>query len=290
MRDDPCLPAGDALRPTAEEAKASWAARVRADREQVERLREVVDPADFYAPVAERFRVDPRRTDDPVLDVLRSLAQSDEAWLDIGAGGGRFALPLALVVRKVTAVEPSAAMRSVLSDGMSEAGITNITIVESRWPSESGAPPLEADVSLMAHVGYDIEGIGLFLDAMEAATGRLCVAIMGEAPMAGLATLLWEPVHGEPRIRLPALPELIALLIATGRLPEVRLVDRQAMTFDSYDELLTMTRRQLWVRSGSERDQRLERLVRRHGVEHDRRWSFGEPPARVGIVTWAPRS
>ena len=47
-----------ALRPTAEQAAAAWADRVSADRQQVERLREVDDPADFYVAHAQRFAQD----------------------------------------------------------------------------------------------------------------------------------------------------------------------------------------------------------------------------------------
>src|SRR5215831_16096562 len=95
----------DALRPSADTALGAWAARVRANREQVEQFRET-SPADFYAPVAGMFRADPRRTDEPVLDVLRSLVQPDDVVLDIGAGGGRYSLPLALVSREVIALDP----------------------------------------------------------------------------------------------------------------------------------------------------------------------------------------
>ena len=47
--------------------EAAWGARVRANGDQVERVREVPDDADFYAPVRSLFRADPTRTDDPVL-------------------------------------------------------------------------------------------------------------------------------------------------------------------------------------------------------------------------------
>ena len=38
-----------------------------------------------------------------LLDILLSLARPGETWLDIGAGAGRYALPLALHVREVIA-------------------------------------------------------------------------------------------------------------------------------------------------------------------------------------------
>ena len=82
------------LRPSAAAALGDWAERVRANREQVERFREAA-PADFYAPVAGMFRADPRRRDEPALEALRGLLKPTDTVLDIGAGGGRYALALA---------------------------------------------------------------------------------------------------------------------------------------------------------------------------------------------------
>jgi SAM-dependent methyltransferase len=285
----PALP--DALRPSASAALDAWSARVRADREQVHRLREIEDPADFYGPVADRFRVDPHRRDDAVLAALLGLARPDETWLDIGAGGGRYALPLALVVREVVAVEPSPGMLAVLRAAMTDAGIGNVRVVEDRWPPAEapGHGSVRPNVALMAHVGYDIEDIGAFLDAAEAAVSRLCVAVVGEEAMTTVATLFWRPIYGEPRVLLPALPELLAVLIARGRLPEVRLVDRVPPAFESTDELLAMARRQLWVRLGSERDDRLVRLVAEQASERDGRWALDWTASRIGVVSWEPR-
>ena len=79
----------------------------------------------------------------------------------------------------------------------------------------------------MAHVGYDIEDIGPFLDALEAAIRRRCVAVMGEGAMTTVGRLvLGSPSTASRRVALPALPDLLTLLLARGRLPEVRLVDR----------------------------------------------------------------
>jgi SAM-dependent methyltransferase len=281
----------DALRPTADQALAAWRDRVRADREQVERLREIADPSDYYSPVAERFRLDPRRVDDEVVHELGALARPLDAWLDIGAGGGRYALPIALVTREVVCVEPSAAMRATLTSAAEEHGIDNVRVVDMRWPPEERSAvsmPL-ADVSLMAHVGYDIEEVGPFLDAMETATRRLCVGVMGEGAMTTVATLFWGPIHGEPRVPLPALPEMLALLVARGRLPQVRLVDRVVPTFESLGDVLEKARRQLWVRPGSAKDTLLSGLVAVQATEREGRWALDWRRGRIGIVSWMPR-
>src|SRR5713101_9456405 len=119
------LRVSDALRPSASDAARAWAQRVRANREQVDRFREA-SPADFYAPVAGMFRADPRRRDEPTLEALRALVRPTDTLLDIGAGGGRLALPLALETRQVIAIDPSEGMLNVLREGMAEHHIANL--------------------------------------------------------------------------------------------------------------------------------------------------------------------
>jgi SAM-dependent methyltransferase len=275
----------DSLAPDRQTALADWAARIAADRQQVERYREIDDPADFYAPVADRFRLDPRRMDDPTLNALLHHAHTEERWLDVGAGAGRYALPLALAVREVTCVEPSEGMLDALREDMRSYAIRNITIIASRWPMDD---PPAAEVALMAHVGYDIAEIGPFLDCLEESARRLCIAVMGESAMTTVANLFWEAIHGEPRVRLPALPELMVLLVARGRLPQVRIVERRMPTFDSIDEALAMARRQLWLREGSDKDRRLQQLLADELEERDRRYAFDWEPTKIGVVAWEP--
>lgn len=281
----PQVSPNDALSLPVNDLLAAWRARVAADKAQVDRSREEADPTDFYAPVANRFRVDPHRTDDATLDALLALARPDDVWLDVGAGGGRYALPLALAVREVIAIDPSPAMLSALGEDAAANGIMNVRVIETRWPMTD---PPAGDVALMAHVGYDIAEIGPFLDALEASARRLCIAVMGESAMATVATLFWKEMHGEPRVRLPALPELLVLLAARGRLPEIRLVDRVPPTFDSLDEALSVARRQLWLRPGSAKDTRLTELAREVLTERDGRFAFEWQPTRIGIVSWSP--
>ena len=171
----------DALRPSATDALAAWRARVRANREQVDQFREAT-PSDFYAPIAGMFRADPRRRDEPTLERLRALVQPADVVLDIGAGGGRYALPLAFVSREVIAIEPSDGMRQVLSSGMAEHRVHNVQVVDGRWPE--GAADIQGDVALISHIGYDVEDIGPFLDAMESSARRLCVAVLFESSAA----------------------------------------------------------------------------------------------------------
>lgn len=53
--------------------------------------------------------------------------------LDIGAGTGRLTIPLAKIVKKVTAIEPSREMLKHLKENISKEGLTNITCINKRW-------------------------------------------------------------------------------------------------------------------------------------------------------------
>jgi SAM-dependent methyltransferase len=276
-------PMADALRPTAQQALSAWAARVRANREQVDAYREA-NPSDFYAPIAGMFRADPRRRDEPALEILRGLLQPTDSVLDIGAGGGRYALPLALECREVIAVEPSEGMRRVLEEGMAEHGITNIKPVDARWPQ--GADSIQADVALMSHIGYDIEDIGPFLDGMESAARRLCIAVLLSQPPPTEADRFWPLVHGVERAALPSLPEFLALLMARGKLFEVRLLDRAPQSYEQPEQALTWLRQQLWTAPDGAKDQTLQRALQERIQQRDGRYALSWEPVSVGIVTW----
>lgn len=273
----------DPLRPTKAAAAKAWAERVRAGRAQVERLREVEEPTDFYGPMAARFGQDPHRTDDAALLELRSMAGAAETWLDLGAGGGRYTLPLALQVGRVVAVEPSPAMLAVLREGAARHGITNVEIIEGSWPLADHA--LRADVALVAHVGYDIDAFAVFLDAAEAAARR-CVVIMRTDGGGRASHALWPEIHGEPRVPYPMLPELLVLLVARGVTPAVTLVDRGAWGYGSRDQLLASLRRMLWLRPGSAKDRRLEQAVETLATQRDGQWEVDWTPMLDGVVSW----
>ena len=270
----------------------AWGERVRANREQVDRVREVPDDADFYAPLTQRFLADPRRADDPILDQLLRLTRPGDTWLDIGAGAGRFALPIALGVSEVIALDPSAGMLAALREQSASGGITNIRTVQARWPPNAGtrAAGIVADVSLIASVGHDIEGFGAFLDAMEAASTRLCVAVMSERQPSAVAEPFWPPIHGEERVTLPSLPDLLELLRSRGRRVDLTMVEQPLRGYPDEETLVDFVRRQLWIAPGGPKDRRLRGLVHADLVERDRGVGLRrESPRRIGVARWAPR-
>lgn len=270
---------------TRDAALVAWAVRVRGNRQQAERFRERAERPDFYAPVASAFKADPDRTDEPTLEYLRALVEPGETWLDIGAGGGRYALPLARLAREVIAVDPSDGMLSVLREGMAEHDISNVRIINSRWPMD---PPPPADVAFIAHVGYDIEDIGPFLTAMEASAKRLCVAVLLAESPAQVAAPFWPAIHGEDRVPLPALSEFVALQLARGKLCSVWLSERAPSRFHGREMALRGLRQQLFIEPGGAKDARLIELVDDFIGSSDEGFTVGGEPIPLGVVTWSP--
>ncbi|MEO7665364.1 MAG: NTP transferase domain-containing protein [Candidatus Limnocylindrales bacterium] len=272
-----------------------WAERVGENAAQVERVREAPDGRDFYATVSRTFVADPARAGDPVLAALEGIAQPGDTWLDIGAGAGRYALPLARRVREVIAIDPSASMLAALRAGSASHEIHNIRVLEDRWPpgaasrAQLGPDPV-ADVALMAHVGYDIAAIGPFIDAMERASRRTCVAVLREQSPASVAAPFWPAVHGVERVPLPALEAFVELISARGAVVRVERVAGEHRRWVDRDELVRFLRRQLWTAPGSAADERLLAAVDRLAATR----SDGgltvpsAPDLEVGVVTWTP--
>jgi SAM-dependent methyltransferase len=251
------------------------------EKEQVESVREWRD-RDHYEPVARQFAADPFRPDDEVLNVLKRMSHQDATWLDVGAGGGRYALPLALVSRGVTAIDPSAAMLDVLRQGMATHGIANIDVVEGKWPDVDHG--LTADFTLIAHVGYDVAEIEPFIDGFEAAAANRCVAVMMDGPPGIGFYRLWEAVHGFPRQRLPAMREFLHLLLARGATPGVTVFKRDQPEW-SFDDLAAEARRRLWLSEGSDKDRRLQALLREELATGPVDTSL---PTQLAVIDWKP--
>ncbi len=107
---------------------------------------------------------------------------------------------------------------------------------------------------------------------------------------ASAADPFWPPVHGEERVSLPALPEVLEILEARGRRPSVVRVDVDARRFESRDQLAGFVRRQLWIDPDGPKEARLQAALDDLAVHEGDGWVLkGRGPGTVGIMTWAPR-
>ena len=270
----------------------AWADRVAANREQAERLREESDGGDHYRPLASAFRADPHRTGDSALDALLAIAEPGDTWVDVGAGAGRFSLPLALHIKRVIAIEPSPAMRAELANLQIEHGISNVDLRDERWPTDEPSVDGTADVALISHVGYDIEEMGAFLDTMERSATRECVALQYDRSPGSMFWQVWPAIHDEEQAELPGARELIELLRARGADVEAheleRRGDRQRFDFEAPEDAMDWARRRLWLAQNSAKLPLLRNAVEELLVEGDGGWSLPDQPKQM-LIRWRTR-
>jgi 2-polyprenyl-3-methyl-5-hydroxy-6-metoxy-1,4-benzoquinol methylase len=244
-------------------------------------------PADFWQALARRFRprsdVDP----DPSIEALAALIRPDDRVIDVGAGGGRLAIPLAARCREVVAVEPSPAMRGVLAEEAARRGIGNIRIVAATWEEADVEP---APLVLAAHVTYGVRPIEPFLRKLDAtATRHAAILVMRDPPQSPIAPF-WQAVHGEARLRLPCRDELLAALGELGIDAEVRsLGPAPPLSLGPRHEAVDLLRFRLLVGPGTPADERLATVLDTLTEEHDGELFVRDvPPNELFLLRWTP--
>ena len=269
-------------------ASQQWQRMVEAEHAQSERMRAgVPPPVDFWQGRAEAFRADPFRTGDPLLERLYSFVEARDTLIDVGAGGGRLALPLAMRCAKVFAVEPSESMAAVLTDQATESGISNVTLVHSSWEEAVIAP---GDVIICAHVVYTIRDIAGFLKKLNGhARRQVVVVVYNQSPQSTIYPL-WKLVHGEERLPLPSLPELCDALTDLGIHPTLEHMEPgDRMGFDNVERALEQLGGRLYVEPGSPAASRLEDTLSDMLEEEDGRWMLKDAePLHQVLVSWRP--
>jgi ubiquinone/menaquinone biosynthesis C-methylase UbiE len=114
-----------------------------------------------------------------VAETIASLPLSPGARvLDIGAGPGTLALPIAPRVRAVVAVEPAGGMADVLEEHLARDGIANVSVVRRRWedvdPSDLG-PPFEIVIASFSITMDEIGEALLKMDVVAATGGTVAL-------------------------------------------------------------------------------------------------------------------
>jgi len=152
----------------------------------------------FHAGVRERWR-----QDDSSREFILSRVDADSTVLDIGAGTGAWSMMLARHVRRVTAVDPSESMLSVLRENMTAENAANVSVIQGAWPDVDVEPH---DFSLCSHAMYGCPDLAAFIRGMEKRTRRTCFLLL-RAPardciQAEAARHLWGQPFDSPNFAI----------------------------------------------------------------------------------------
>jgi hypothetical protein len=264
-----------------------WRTLVEARADQGRRLDSQYGRADEWAGErARRFRRLAARTspDDPLLAHLRPRLRRTDVLLDVGAGPGRHTLPLASAVQRAVAVEPSAAMRSHLIDGIGDAGLRNVDVVAAGWPDADVAP---ADVVICSHVVYGVADIAAFLQKLDAVSRRHCAMVLRYGQREEAILDLFRQVWAERRCLAPTCLDLLGALAQLGIRANLTVVPFGAgYHFASLDEAVAMVQADLLNPTTPEAERLIrEDLAARLTTTADG-LAFPRGPAFAGILWW----
>ena len=262
---------------------------VEAEHAQSERVRERGGaPSDSWVPYAERFRPSLDSADPMVERLLREI-EPHHSVLDVGAGGGRVALPLSLHCRSVVAVEPSESMGAVLQEEASRLSRDNISLVASTWEDAEVEP---ADVVMCVQVLYTVRDVEGFVRKLEAHARERVLVVLGEYPPYTQSNPLWPLVHGEARLELPSFRDLMSVLWQMGINPDLEmLTPQEPRGYESRERALEQTRTRLFVEADGDGERRLSQALDELLEEcADGRFRIrGAPVFRPALVSWRPR-
>ena len=182
----------------------------------------------------------------PTFSIVEDLSGGGSV-LDVGAGGGRLAMPLAAHGHRVTAVERDPEMARTMTGDADRAGV-KVTQLVGAWPVVAGNTGIH-DVVLCTQVVYEVSSIGGFLEAMHDRARRgVVVEMTPRHPWTPLSRY-FRALHGLDRPSRPTVDDFLAVVReVTGRDP--RLEHWSAPTglrFADLQELLTFYRRRLLV-------------------------------------------
>ncbi len=242
------------------------------------------DDRAMWASFAEQY--DERtRFSDGLQTLLEALVHPGDTVLDVGAGTGRIALPLARIARRVTALDHSPAMLDVLRRKMIQQEVNNIQIVETTWQQAEVEPH---DVVIAIWSLYRQSDILTALRKLVTATRRTLVIADGdsgmrpphEMPHADLLSEIWGGGAGQG---IPNYLYFAGMLWQIGVRANVQVIyEQRAYQGATPAEI---ARQLVPARATPEQIERfstrLEPLLCRNGNGYSYRYTVP-----IGIVTW----
>lgn len=231
---------------------------------------------------------------DPFLAHVAEKVYPRMTVLDVGAGTGRFAIPLARQSYRLVAAEPNAASRQLLIDNCAAAQLDNVRIVASPWPdalTEVGVGL--ADITICSHVLYPISVIQPFVNALEQATqsGGLLFIYLRAGQSGDYMQELWQELYDEPLTPQPDYLDAYNVLAQIGIAANITMVKTGLRwRFDSLDDAVAIYQDRLGIHpSDNVRLRQLRHRLRDLLIEEDNALLIGSRTATKSAIIWWQR-
>jgi SAM-dependent methyltransferase len=175
---------------------------------------------------------------DRVLRAAEPLLGACRSALDVGAGFGALAVPLAQRLGHVTALEPAPAMAAALREEATRAGLTGLRVIEAAWGDVTVEPH---DAVVCAHVGPLLGCGGPFLAGARTVARRGVVIVRDVREVPGDDKFFYRELYprllGRPYDGGCDVDDTLAALAALGVTPTVtHIVYDSGQPFESLEE------------------------------------------------------
>jgi SAM-dependent methyltransferase len=251
---------------------AHWRALVEAREAQIGKSH----GDDWWAPRAAQFALQTRVQHDWFTEFLEPWLRPAATLLDVGAGTGRYAAPLAARLDWVTAVEPSQSMREHIPPA------ANLTVIGSSWEDAEPAP---ADLAICVHVLYPLAEPVPFLEKLERAARERVFVMMRDSPSSHPAEAMMRP----DRAREPWLRDCLLLLRQMGVRPEMAMTT-YAPTFHYASLEAALEPLRSHVGRGWDEERGRAWLEARLRPDEDGTLAYDSDEVAAGVLHWKPRT
>ncbi|MBD3187209.1 methyltransferase domain-containing protein [Candidatus Bathyarchaeota archaeon] len=187
--------------------------------------------------------------------------------LDIGAGTGRFTIPLARIAKSVTAVEPSPKMNSRMKVHLDDQDISNVTIIAKKWQDVILGKDIGQHDVVIAPYSLAVEKMGDALEKINSATRHHACVMTWFKRTFWDYDHLWPILHGgEPFIPGPNYLYMVHILHDMGIYANVRVFFREKdKVFSSEDEIIEDLKSALYFTPSDEKsEKRVNKILRKH--------------------------
>lgn len=222
----------------------------------------------------------------PLYQNVISHLGADRTVIDVGAGVGRFAIPLARAGVKVTAVEPSDEMRkSLLASIEKEVLSSKINVIPSSWPVHED---LHAEVSFASLVIQFSHNPMEFARAMERTASRRCILSVHVDQPLGFLKDVWQAFRPSEMVpEMLTLFDLYPMFLKEDIVADVTIIreDRPSRTMVEPDKIIGLLADLLAIKNNPDKMQRLKKMLLTKKDDGLQR-SF----MRTAIISWEPRN
>jgi len=214
------------------------------------------------------------------LAAIQSLVRPADTLLDVGAGAGRFAVPLAHRVRQVTALDHARPMLELLQRQAKAQHLTNITLHEATWETATVTPH---DVVLAAWSLYRLPDLLAGIKKLIAATRRTLIIVAGAGHSVRHDPLLSRFWPHADQDDTPMHLYYYGVLWQAGVHPDLQIVYDRHLLHGSTPQAIAR-RLAPATATDSEVDAFCERLLPQM-QQKEQGWSYAQP-VPVGLLVW----